>query len=114
PDFCYVFTQVGLETLQWAHDAGVATILESPNGHIRNFRGVCEKELQTWGSGAYRRHPSSAMVKRIFSTCSASTRRPRTRRSARGSSPAIASNPRSRSSRVWIRPPALEDWRHGG
>ena len=26
PDLCYVFTQVGLETLQWAQDAGAPTV----------------------------------------------------------------------------------------
>ena len=65
PDLCYVFTQVGLETLQWAQDAGIPTVLESPNGHLRNFRRVYEKEAQTWGSGAYRGHPSPAMVERV-------------------------------------------------
>jgi glycosyltransferase involved in cell wall biosynthesis len=65
PNLCYVFTQVGLETLQWAQEAGVPTVLESPNGHIRNFRRVYEKETQTWGSGAYRGHPTTAMVERV-------------------------------------------------
>jgi len=65
PDLCYVFTQVGLETLQWARDNGVPTVLESPNGHIRNFRKVYETETKRWSSGKYRRHPSMAMVERI-------------------------------------------------
>jgi glycosyltransferase involved in cell wall biosynthesis len=65
PDLCYVFTQVGLETLQWARDANVPTIIESPNGHIRNFRRVYETETRRLGSGAVRKHPTLAMVQRV-------------------------------------------------
>jgi glycosyltransferase involved in cell wall biosynthesis len=65
PDFCYVFTQVGMETLQWARSAGVATVLESPNGHIRNFRRVYESEAQGLECGPYRGHPAPAMVERV-------------------------------------------------
>jgi glycosyltransferase involved in cell wall biosynthesis len=65
PDLCYVFTQVGLETLQWAQEDGVTTVLESPNGHIRNFRKIYETETEKWNSGKYRRHPSMAMVERV-------------------------------------------------
>jgi len=65
PDHCYVFTQVGLETLRWACSANVPSIVESPNGHIRNFRRVYETETQRWSSGSVRRHPTPAMVQRV-------------------------------------------------
>lgn len=65
PSLCYVFTQVGLETLRWARANGVPSILETPNGHIRNFRGVYEAETRRWGSGHYWGHPTDAMVARV-------------------------------------------------
>src|SRR5262249_31511186 len=46
PDVCYCFTQVALETLRWANRARVPAILESPNGHIRNFREVYVRETR--------------------------------------------------------------------
>lgn len=64
PDCCYVFTQVGLETLQWARRADVPTILESPNGHIRNFRRVNEESALAFGV-RFRGHPHPAMVERV-------------------------------------------------
>lgn len=65
PDICYVFTQVGLETLEWAKDAKVPAIVESPNGHIRNFRRVYESETQKWGGRRMLRHPAPEMVERV-------------------------------------------------
>jgi glycosyltransferase involved in cell wall biosynthesis len=65
PDLCYAFTQVGLETLRWARRSGVPTILESPNGHIRNFRRVYETESLRWTSRRFRGHPVPAMVARV-------------------------------------------------
>jgi glycosyltransferase involved in cell wall biosynthesis len=65
PDLCYVFTQVGLETLRWARLTSVPTVLESPNGHIRNFRKVCETESLRWSSHSFRGHPSPTMVDRV-------------------------------------------------
>src|SRR5258708_39849119 len=44
PDCCYLFTQVALESLKWADRASIPTVLESPNGHIRNFPRVPEEE----------------------------------------------------------------------
>ena len=53
PDLCYTFTQVGLETLRWAAAAGVPSILESPNGHLRAFRAVYVSEATRWCDGRY-------------------------------------------------------------
>ncbi len=65
PTLCYAFTGVALETLQWARLRGVPTILESPNGHIRNFRRVYEQEQRAWCKGRYLGHPTRSMVDRI-------------------------------------------------
>src|ERR1700685_2819708 len=48
PQSCYLFTQVALETLQWARAEGVATVLDNPNGHIANFWKVCQRESRRW------------------------------------------------------------------
>ena len=65
PDLCYVFTQVGFETLRWAHSAKVPSVVESPNGHIRNFRRVWETETRRRSSGPVRKHPTDAMIRRV-------------------------------------------------
>lgn len=65
PDLCYVFTQVGLETLRLARRLGIPSVLESPNGHIRRFRDVYEEEATRWCNGAYRGHPTFLMVARV-------------------------------------------------
>jgi glycosyltransferase involved in cell wall biosynthesis len=65
PDLCYVFTQVGLETLAWARNADIPCVVESPNGHIRNFRRVNEAEARRWGHTNFLGHPAPAMVDRI-------------------------------------------------
>jgi glycosyltransferase involved in cell wall biosynthesis len=65
PMQCYVFTQVGLEVLEWARSEGIPTVLESPNGHIRNFRDVNETESQRWCGRGFRGHPCPAMVERV-------------------------------------------------
>ena len=44
PDACYLFTQVALESLRWCRQESIPTVLDNPNGHIRNFREVCERE----------------------------------------------------------------------
>ena len=59
-----MFTQVGLETLQWAQESAVPTVLESPNGHIRNFRCVYENKCKA-GVPGLRGHPSPEMVERV-------------------------------------------------
>jgi glycosyltransferase involved in cell wall biosynthesis len=65
PDFCYVFTQVGLETLKWANGTGISSVVESPNGHIRNFRKVYESETERLCGSRYLGHPTHSMVERI-------------------------------------------------
>ena len=65
PDLCYAFTQVGLESLQWARTNGVPSVLESPNGHIRSFRQVYLDEARRWCNGAYPGHPTEQMVLRV-------------------------------------------------
>ena len=65
PDLCYTFTQVGLETLQWAKAAGVPSILESPNGHLRAFREVYVTEAARHCDRTYRGHPTRGMVERV-------------------------------------------------
>ena len=65
PRLCYTFTQVGLETLKWSRSNGVPSSLESPNGHIRNFRSVYESESDRWCRSRYRGHPAAAMVERV-------------------------------------------------
>jgi glycosyltransferase involved in cell wall biosynthesis len=65
PDACYVFTQVGLETLRWARHAGVPTVLDSPNGHLGNFRSVYCRESAAWCGARYLGHPTEATVRRV-------------------------------------------------
>jgi len=65
PDACYLFPQVALETLRWATRTPVPTVLDNPNGHIRNFQQVCERESQRWFGTNFRGHPTSAMVERV-------------------------------------------------
>jgi glycosyltransferase involved in cell wall biosynthesis len=65
PDLCYAFTQVGLETMQWASTACVPTVLDNPNGHIRNFRTICVQESLRWCTAKYYGHPTASMVQRV-------------------------------------------------
>ena len=65
PDLCYAFTQVALETLRWAARAGVPSILESPNGHLRAFREVYVSESSRLCGRRYWGHPTPGMVTRV-------------------------------------------------
>jgi glycosyltransferase involved in cell wall biosynthesis len=65
PQSCYLFTQVARETLRWARAEGVPTVIDNPNGHIRNFQQVCEKEELRWFGRTSKQHPSPAMVERV-------------------------------------------------
>jgi glycosyltransferase involved in cell wall biosynthesis len=65
PQLCYSFTQVSLESLLWARRHGVPSVLESPNGHIENFRAVYVRECARWCGARYRGHPTPAMVERV-------------------------------------------------
>ena len=65
PRSCYLFTQVALETLRWCRGEGVPTVLDNPNGHIRNFQQICETESQRWFGKKFNGHPSPDMVERV-------------------------------------------------
>lgn len=65
PALCYTFTQVGLETLQWADAAGVPSILESPNGHLHAFREVYVTETARLCGQPHWGHPTRRMVSRV-------------------------------------------------
>ena len=73
PDLCYAFTQVALETLEWARDNAIAGVLENANGHIRGFRDVYVSETRKWCGGTYLGHPTPAMVKRVEREYAAAT-----------------------------------------
>jgi glycosyltransferase involved in cell wall biosynthesis len=65
PESCYFFTQVALESLRWCRREGIPTVLDNPNGHIRNFRQVCEREARRWFGTRFHGSPSQAMVERV-------------------------------------------------
>ena len=65
PSACYLFTQVALESLRWCHREGIPTVLDNPNGHIRNFQQVLEQESRRWCGRKFHGHPSAAMVDRV-------------------------------------------------
>ena len=65
PDRVYAFTQVGLESLEWAKARGVPTVLDNPNGHIENFARVYREETARWFGGRYHGHPNAAMIERV-------------------------------------------------
>lgn len=65
PDAGYLFTQVAFETLRWCRNESVPTVLDNPNGHIRNFKEICERESQRWFGKKFHGHPSAAMVARV-------------------------------------------------
>jgi glycosyltransferase involved in cell wall biosynthesis len=65
PELCYAFTQVAVEAFEWCATRRVPAILESPNGHIDNFRHVYVEEHAAWCGGRYRGHPTEAMAARV-------------------------------------------------
>ncbi|MGC2659302.1 MAG: glycosyltransferase family 4 protein [Bryobacteraceae bacterium] len=65
PKLLYGFTQVSLDAMRWAKTAGIPTILENPNGHIRNFRRVYCEESEKLCHSPFRGHPCSQMVARV-------------------------------------------------
>jgi len=62
---CYLFTQIALETLTSLEPRGTASLLDNPNGHIRHYREVVQREAGAWLSTRYPAHPSSQMVARV-------------------------------------------------
>ncbi len=65
PERIYTFTQVGLESLEWAKARGIPTALDNPNGHIRGFARVCREEWAKWVGGRWPGHPTDAMIERV-------------------------------------------------
>ena len=65
PDACYLFTQVALESLRWCRREGIPTVLDNPNGHIRNFQEICSKECRRWFGKKFHGQPAPAMVERV-------------------------------------------------
>jgi hypothetical protein len=65
PDACYCFTQVALESFRWANRVKLPAILESPNGHLRNFRATYVRETRKFGAAPYLGHPTKAMLARV-------------------------------------------------
>lgn len=65
PACLYGFTQISLESLEWARRAGVPAVLDSPNGHIRSFREVYLRETNRWRGLVFLAHPTPAMVQRV-------------------------------------------------
>jgi glycosyltransferase involved in cell wall biosynthesis len=51
--------------LEWAVAAAVPSVLENPNGHIRNFRAVYARETRRWGGLVFLGHPTRRMVQRV-------------------------------------------------
>jgi glycosyltransferase involved in cell wall biosynthesis len=51
--------------LKWARSAGIPSVLDNPNGHIRAFRKICEGESLRWCGSGYQGHPNTAMVERV-------------------------------------------------
>ena len=62
---CYALAESALETFEWAREAGVHTVLDSPTGHIRHFRDACVRESERWCDASYHGHPSKGMVERV-------------------------------------------------
>ena len=65
PESAYLLTEVALETLRWSRREGIPSALDNPNGHIRNFRAVYEREFERWCTGRYDGHPTPAMMERV-------------------------------------------------
>jgi glycosyltransferase involved in cell wall biosynthesis len=61
----YFFTQIARESLVLARRRRAKTILDCPNGHIRDFREQLCRESQRWTGWPYVGHPSEAMVRRV-------------------------------------------------
>jgi glycosyltransferase involved in cell wall biosynthesis len=65
PDLVYAFTQVGLESLDWARQRGIPSVLDNPNGHIQGFAEVYRREAERLAGAVYRGHPTPAMIERV-------------------------------------------------
>lgn len=61
----YFLTQIARESLSRARSRGARTILDNPNGHIRDFRDQLCRESRRWTGSRYLGHPSERMAKRV-------------------------------------------------
>jgi glycosyltransferase involved in cell wall biosynthesis len=61
----YFFTQIAAESLAIGRQSGAKTILDNPNGHIRDFREKLVREFARWTDWPYWGHPTEAMVRRV-------------------------------------------------
>ena len=61
----YFFTQIAHESLLLARRRGAQTILDNPNGHIRDYREQLCREFRRWTGWPYWGHPNEAMVERV-------------------------------------------------
>ncbi len=64
-DALYAFTQVGFEPLRFARKHGMFSILENPNGHLRNFSRVYNEECERFFGTRYSGHPHLQAVERV-------------------------------------------------
>jgi glycosyltransferase involved in cell wall biosynthesis len=62
---CYLFTQIALELLRELRQRGTPHLLDNPNGHIRHFRDVVQREAEKWLPTRYPGHPTAGMVDRV-------------------------------------------------
>jgi glycosyltransferase involved in cell wall biosynthesis len=65
PDSCYVFTQVALETLRWARENQIPTVLDNPIGHIKHYGEVFARETRECSGSKHLGHPTQAMIARV-------------------------------------------------
>ena len=61
----YFLTQIAYEGLRAARACGAFTILDNPNGHIRDFREALGRESKRWTKWPFVGHPSETMVARV-------------------------------------------------
>ena len=61
----YFFTQIAHESLLLARERGAQTVLDNPNGHIRDYREQLCRESTHWTDWPYWGHPNEAMVARV-------------------------------------------------
>jgi glycosyltransferase involved in cell wall biosynthesis len=62
---CYAFTHVALEALEYCQAHGIPSVVDSPNGHIRNLRRLLEQESAVLLGRNYIGPPTLEMVERV-------------------------------------------------
>jgi len=61
----YFFSQIARESLALTRQGGGVTILDSPTGHVRDFREQLCRESTRWTGWRYLGPPTEAMVQRV-------------------------------------------------